>query len=115
MSLLCSRLQNSAVCSSVCYFTILFLQGFHCFIIYFLHHCSVLSFNCPIFCFLRHYTTSSRFPLFHYLFVTSMFCSWLRLSPLLFATSLYYFFKLAIVSLSICYVIALLSALIIPS
>src|SRR6218665_3390228 len=68
----------STVLLSVCYFTILSLQGFYCF----------------FFCFLRHYTISSRIPLFHYLFVTSP----------------YYLFKVSIVSLSVCYVTALLYA-----
>src|SRR6218665_493827 len=47
------------------------LQGFHCFIIGLLRHCSVLIFVCLFLCFLRHYTISSMFLLFHYLFVTS--------------------------------------------
>src|SRR6218665_2709329 len=59
---------------SVCYATILSLQGLHCFII----------------CLLRHHTISSRFPLFHYPFVTSLLCSMLRLCLPLFLTSLFY-------------------------
>jgi len=41
--------------SSVCYVTILFLQGFHCLIICLLHHCSVLGFDCFIFGLLCHF------------------------------------------------------------
>jgi len=78
----------STVLLSVCYFTILSLQGFYCF----------------IFCLLRHHTTSLRFSLFHYLFVTSVLCSWLRLSLPLFLTSLYYLIKDSFVSLPVCYV-----------
>src|SRR6218665_3793864 len=71
--------------------------------------------------------TTSRFPLFHYYrFVTSLLCSSLRHSLPLFLTSLYYLFKVSIVSfvylfvtslyylfnvfivsLSVCYVTAL--------
>src|SRR6218665_2672695 len=100
------------------------LQGFHCFIIGLLRHCSVLIFVCLFLCFLRHYTISSMFLLFHYLFVTSpyhlikisiassffvtsLLCSMLRLSLPLFLTSLFYLFKVSIVSLSVCYVTAL--------
>jgi len=108
-------------------------------------HCSVLGFNSPIFCLLRHYTISSRFPLFHYLFLTALVCCRLQLSPLLqlfhcrptifqgfhyfiicllrhktissrfplfhylFVTSLYYFLTVSIVLLPFCYIIALFS------
>ena len=65
---------------------ILCLQGFHCFIICLLRHCSVLGSDCLFFCFLRHYTISSRVSLFQYLFVTSLLCSSLRLSLPLFLT-----------------------------
>src|SRR6218665_1975124 len=71
--------------------TILSLQGFHCFIICLLRHCSLLGFDCLFLCFLRHYTISSMCPLVLHLFVTS----------------LYYLFKVSIVSLSVCYVTAL--------
>ena len=84
-------------------------------------------------CLLRHYTISLRVPLFYYLFVTqlyyffkvfivpnflnlfvtSLLCSRLQLSPLLFIASLY--LQVSIVSLSVCYVIALFSASIVPS
>src|SRR6218665_2585596 len=57
------------------------LSSFHCFIICLLRHCSVVGFSCSIFCLLRHYTISSRFLLFHYLFVTSLLCSRLQVSP----------------------------------
>src|SRR6218665_2542069 len=77
------------------------LQGFYCFIIIgLLRHCSVLGFDCLFLCFLCHYTISSRFPLFHYLFVTSLLCSMLRLhlSLPLFLTSLIYICNVSIVS-----------------
>src|SRR6218665_143560 len=70
--MLCSRLQLSPI------------QGFQCFITCFLRHRSVLGFNCSIFCLLRHYTSSSRFPLFNYLFITSLLGSRLRLFHLVF-------------------------------
>src|SRR6218665_1822859 len=54
-----------------------------------------------------HYDISTMFPLFHYLFVTSLLCSGLRLSVPLFVMSLYYISKVSIVSLSACYVTAL--------
>src|SRR6218665_2261085 len=73
--MLCSRLQLSPI------------QGFQCF----LRHCSLLGLDCSIFCLLRHYSISQGLPLFHYLFVTSLHCSWLQLSPLLFVASLYIF------------------------
>src|SRR6218665_546376 len=44
------------------------------------------------------------FPLFHYLFVTSLLCSMLRLSLPLFTTSPHSRFKVSIVSLSVFYV-----------
>jgi len=59
---------------------------------------------------IRHYTISSRFPWFHYRFVTSLLCSRLRLSLPLFLTSLYYLIKVYILSLSVCYVTALFYA-----
>src|SRR6218665_1510994 len=75
--------------------TIISLQGYHWFIICLLRYCSVLCFDFLFLCFLRHYwptyTISSMFPLLHYLFVTSLY-------------SLYYLFKVSIVSLSVCYV-----------
>src|SRR6218665_3618677 len=45
------------------------LQGFHCFIIGLLRHCSVLGVDCLFLCVLRHYTISSIFLLLHYPFV----------------------------------------------
>jgi len=56
-------------------------QGFHWFIrpICLLRDCSFLGFDCLFLCLLRHYTVSSSFQLFHYLFVTSLLCSMLRL------------------------------------
>src|SRR6218665_2947901 len=80
------------------------LQGFHCFIICLLRHCSVLGVS---FCVLRHNAISSGFPLSYHLFVTSLFCSRLQLSPLMFVMSLYYLFKDSIVSLPARYVTAL--------
>src|SRR6218665_2676813 len=53
---------------------------------------------------------SSRFPLFHYLFVTSLPCPRLRFFHLIFVTSQYYLLKISSVSLSVCYDIALFSA-----
>src|SRR6218665_1521412 len=76
---------------SVSYVTILYIQGFHCFIICLLRHCSVLFFDCLFFCLLRQSTIFLRFPLFHYLFVTP----------------LYYLFNISIALLSVCYVTAL--------
>ena len=69
--------QASTVSSSVCYITLLFLEGFNCFII----------------CLLRHYALSSIFPLLYYLCITSLLCSRFRLLLLLFVTSLGYLFK----------------------
>src|SRR6218665_808187 len=69
-----------------------------------------LVFECLFLCFIRHYTSSSRFPLAHYLFVTSLRCSMLRLSLPPFLNSPYYLFKVSIVSLSVCYVTALFYA-----
>src|SRR6218665_4030405 len=73
------------------------LRGYHWFIICLLRYYTV-------------YTISSRFPLFHYLFVTLLLCSMLRLSMPLFLTSLYYVFNVSIVLLSVCYVTALFYA-----
>jgi len=79
--------------SSVCYVTILFLQGFHLFNIYLLglRHWSVLRFDCSIFCLLRHYklTISSRFPLFHYICLLHH-CSVLGFGSLLFCLLRHY-------------------------
>src|SRR6218665_4207800 len=113
------------------------LQGFHCFIIGLLRHCSVLVFDCFFLCFLRHYTISSRFPLVHsvnlrhcsvlgfdclflcflrhytissrfpWFIICLLLCSRLRLSLPLLLTSPYYLFKVSIVSLSVCYATAL--------
>src|SRR6218665_1970869 len=66
----------------------LFLQGFHCFIICLLRHCSFFGFDCSIFCLLRNYNYYFfKVLLFRNLFVTSLLCSRLRLSPLLFVAS----------------------------
>src|SRR6218665_2497673 len=64
--------EASTVSSSVFCATILSLQGFHCFSnpICLLRHCSVLGFDCLVFCLLRHHAFSSRFLLVHYPFVT---------------------------------------------
>src|SRR6218665_3643063 len=80
-------LSASIIPSSVCYATILFLQGFHCSVIGLLRHCSVLVFSCLLFDLLRQYIF--KFPLFHYLFVTSLHCSGLRLFNLLIVTARY--------------------------
>src|SRR6218665_1224160 len=48
-------------------------------------------------------------------FVASLICSRPQLFPLVFVTSLNYFFKVSIVSLSVCSVIALFAASILPS
>jgi len=69
------------------------LQGFHCFIICLFRHCSILCFDCIFLRFLRHYTLSSRFPLFHYVLVTSLFVCSLRLSLPLFVMR-YHLFRL---------------------
>src|SRR6218665_2950989 len=70
----------STFSSSVSYVTIVSIPSLQCF-------------HCCIICLLRHYTVytiSSRFPLFHYLFVTLLLCSMLRLSlPLLHKSLLY--------------------------
>src|SRR6218665_3197530 len=49
---------------------------------------SLQCFHCCIICLLRHHAISSRLPLVHYLFVTLLLCSMLRLSLPLFLTSL---------------------------
>src|SRR6218665_39439 len=121
ISLVCSRLQLSfllfvtslyyffeifIVSLTVCCVNALFsaaavsyIQGFQCF----LRHCSVLGLDCSIFRLLRHHSTSSRFPMLHYLFDTSLLCSRLQLSPLLFVASLY-IFKFPLFHYSVCYV-----------
>src|SRR6218665_813674 len=110
---LCSA---STVTSSVYYVTMLFLQGFHCFVICLLRHCFVHGFDCFIFCLSHHYTISVWIALFHLLCVTSLYYpfkvsfvalsvftsllpSRLRLFDLLFVTctSLFYLFKVFIV------------------
>ena len=55
---------------------------------------------------LRQFTIFSRLPLFH-LFVTSVLCSRLRLSRLLFVTSSCFLLKVSLDPLSVCYVTAL--------
>src|SRR6218665_951406 len=65
---------------------ILSLQCFHSSVICLFRNCSVQGFDCLFLCFLRHYTISSRFPWFHYLF---LLCSMLRLSLPLFITLSY--------------------------
>src|SRR6218665_1840988 len=67
----CFLLKASISSLSVCYVTAVFWAS--------IVSSSVLLRRCTIF---------SRFPLFHYLFVTSVLCSRLRLSLLLFVTSL---------------------------
>src|SRR6218665_1289172 len=57
----------------------------------------------------------SGFPLFYYLFVTSLLCSRLELFPLLFITSQCYLFRVSIVLSSVCYVIVLFSTSIVSS
>ena|SRR6218665_1231437 len=70
--------------------TMLSLQCFHCFII----------------CLLRHHTISPRFPLFHYLFVTSLLRSMFRstVSSSVSYVTILYLFNVSVVSLSVCYV-----------
>src|SRR6218665_206990 len=58
---------------------------------------------------------SSRFPLSHYRFVTSLLCCNFRMSLPLFLTSQYYLFKVSIVSISVCYVTALFYASTVPT
>src|SRR6218665_2313979 len=101
MSLLCSRLllfvtslcfllMVSIVSLSVCYVSALFKAS------------TVSSSVCFV---IIIYAFYSWFPLFHYLFVTSVLCSRFRLSLLLFATSLCSLLMVSIiVSLSVCYV-----------
>jgi|SRR6218665_940378 len=79
LRLLCYRLRLSIFRSLRQYVIILFPKGFHCFIICLLSHCSVLGFSCLFFFLFRHYPFSSIFPLFHYLFITSLLCSRLQL------------------------------------
>src|SRR6218665_1294249 len=79
-----TNLQNKPTCP----LHLMSLQGFYCFLSVFLRHCSVRGFDCLVFCLLRHHAFSLRFLLVHYLFVTSVLCSRLRLSFLLFVTSL---------------------------
>jgi len=110
-SLLYSRFRRSPPVHFFCYVTILSLQGFYCFIICLLRQCSVLAFYYPFLGLLRvtfysgyfyvinHYTIVLRIPLFYYLLITSLICSRLRLSLLLFVTSVYYLFKVSIGSL----------------
>src|SRR6218665_3563758 len=91
--------------------TCLCLQGFHCLIIGLLRHCSVVIFECLCLCFSRHNTISSRFPLFQYLFVTSLRCSMLPLSqPLLRVTIYSGYFYVIILSFQgfHCFIICLL-------
>src|SRR6218665_2659768 len=148
ISLVCSRLQLSfllfvtslyyffeifIVSLTVCCVNALFsaaavsyIQGFQCF----LRHCSVLGLDCSIFRLLRHHSTSSRFPMLHYLFDTSLLCSRLQLSPLLFVASLLcsrlrlfhilfvmslsYFSKFSVVSLHITSLYYFFKVLIVP-
>src|SRR6218665_540273 len=117
-------LNGSIIALSVCYVTIVSLQGFHCLslsVCYVtalfyastvpssVYHVTILylqCFHCCTICLLRHHTISSRFPVFHYLF-TSLLCSMLQLFLALFTTSLYYLLNVSIFSLSVCYVSAL--------
>src|SRR6218665_1610100 len=69
------------------YDTILSHNSFRYLIICFLRHCSVLGLSCLLFCLLRHNAIFSGFPLFYYLFVTSLLCSPLQLCPLMFVMS----------------------------
>src|SRR6218665_2586061 len=88
-SLLCSGFRLSL--PLFCYVGVLSFQGFHCFIICLLRQCCILDFDCLFFCLSRHHAFSLWFLLFHYMFVTSV----------------YYLFKVSIVSLSVCYVTTL--------
>src|SRR6218665_1160260 len=95
-------LKVSIVSLSVCYVTSLFYASTASSSV---SYVTILSFQCfywCIICLLRHHniSSSSWFPLFHYLLVTSLFCSMLRLSLPLFTTSLYYLFNFSISSLS---------------
>src|SRR6218665_246696 len=75
-----TNLQNKPTCP----LHLMSLQGFCCFSSVFLRHCSVRGFDCLVFCLLRHHAFSLRFLLVHYLFVTSLLYSGLRLSLPLF-------------------------------
>src|SRR6218665_454217 len=95
---------------SVCYVTILSLQGFQCFIVCFITTllCSRLQLSPLLFVTSLYYFF--KVPLLVNCFFTSLLCSRLRLFNLLFVKSLYYLFQVSIVSLSVCYFIALFSA-----
>src|SRR6218665_1468359 len=89
----CFKVSIVSVSLSICYVAVLgfcLLRHYSLFIICLLRHCSVLGFDCIIFCacVFGHYTVSSRFPLFHCLFVSLLLCSGLQLPPLLFVTTL---------------------------
>ena len=53
--------------------------------------------------------------MFYYFLITSLICSRLRLSLLLFVTLVYYLFKVSIGSLSVCYATAQFEASIVSS
>src|SRR6218665_3305696 len=98
--------------------TIIIFQCFHCLglSICLLPHFSILGFDWFIFCLLRHYTISSRLTLFHYLYVTSVLCYQLQLSPLLYVTSLHLLFHQVFHCFIIFFTLTVLfSAFIVPS
>ena len=94
ISLVCSRLQLSSLLfvTSLYYF-------FEVFIVSLTVCCLKALFSAVA-------VSNSRFPMF----LTSLFCSRLRLFHILFVTSLFYLLRASIVSLSVCYVTALFSA-----
>src|SRR6218665_294104 len=94
ISLVCSRLQLSSLLfvTSLYYFFEVFIVS--------------LSICCVNVLFSAAAVSYSKFPLF----ITSLLCSRLRLFHILFVTSLFYLLGDSIISLSVCYVIALFSA-----
>src|SRR6218665_3428631 len=84
---------DCSICCLLRHYTI--NSSFPLFCYFMLRHCSGLGSRCLLFCLLRH-CTFFKVLLFHYLFVTTLLCSRLQLSPILFVTSLYYFFKVSI-------------------
>src|SRR6218665_1060663 len=97
-SLLCSRLPLSL--PLFCYVSLRSFQGFRCFTCL-LRRCCVLGFDCLFLCFV-----TSVYDLFKVSAFSSVcyVSSRIRLSLLLFVTSLCFLLMVSIVSLSVCYV-----------
>jgi|SRR6218665_202773 len=94
ISLVCSRLQLSSLLfvTSQYYFFEVFIVSLNVCCVNALFSAAAVSY--------------SKFPMF----ITSLLCSRLRLFHILFVTSLFYLLGDSIISLSVCYVIALFSA-----